>query len=169
MKLTIHRGTKEIGGSCVELNTATTKILIDFGMPLVDKKKEPFGSKILRGKSIEELKSLKILPDIKGLYKNEEKEIDAILVSHSHLDHYGLLNYVHPEIPVYLSEGAQRLIYVSNIFVPHKTVCPSGLFTLTSIVLAGPIGILAITVPTIPLFPSWTICRVVRHPGPPVW
>ncbi|MCK5160359.1 MAG: MBL fold metallo-hydrolase [Candidatus Aureabacteria bacterium] len=121
MKLTIHRGTKEIGGSCVELNTATTKILIDFGMPLVDKKKEPFGSKILKGKSIEELQSLKILPDIKGLYKNEEKGIDAILISHSHLDHYGLLNYVHPEIPVYLSEGAQRLIEVSNIFVLHKT------------------------------------------------
>ncbi|MCK9554397.1 MBL fold metallo-hydrolase [bacterium] len=120
MKLTIQRGTQEIGGSCVELSTANSKILIDFGMPLVDKGKDPFDAKILDGKSIEELKSLKILPDIKGLYKNEEKEIDAILISHSHLDHYGLLNYVHPEIPVYLSEGAQRLIEASDVFIPHK-------------------------------------------------
>ena len=36
MNLIIHRGTKEIGGSCVELLTAKTRILIDFGMPLVD-------------------------------------------------------------------------------------------------------------------------------------
>ncbi len=89
MKLIIHRGTQEIGGSCVELSAANTRILIDFGMPLVDKKREKFDSAILKGKSVEELKSLSILPEIKGLYKDEEKSIDAILISHSHLDHYG--------------------------------------------------------------------------------
>ena len=36
MKFKIHRGTKEIGGSCVEVWTESTRILIDFGMPLVD-------------------------------------------------------------------------------------------------------------------------------------
>jgi len=117
MKLIIHRGTQEIGGSCVELSAANTRILIDFGMPLVDKKREKFDSAILKGKSVEELKSLSILPEIKGLYKDEEKSIDAILISHSHLDHYGFLNYVHPDIPVYLSVGAKELIDVTNIFI----------------------------------------------------
>ena len=37
MKFKIHRGTKEIGGSCVEVWTENTRILIDFGMPLVEK------------------------------------------------------------------------------------------------------------------------------------
>ncbi len=37
MDLTIHRGTHEIGGSCVELATENTRILIDVGLPLVDK------------------------------------------------------------------------------------------------------------------------------------
>lgn len=120
MQLIIHRGTQEIGGSCVELKTEKARILIDFGMPLVDAKKEKFDSKILIGKSMEELKELNILPNIKGLYHNEEKAIDAILISHSHMDHYGLLNYVHKDIPVYMSKGANELIEISNIFTPNK-------------------------------------------------
>lgn len=120
MQLIIHRGTKEIGGTCVELKADKTRILIDFGMPLVDIKHEPFDSKTLAGKSIDDLKELKVLPDIKGLYKDEEKGIDAILISHSHMDHYGLLNYVHKDIPVYMSQGAKELIEVSTIFTPNK-------------------------------------------------
>ena len=120
MKLIIHRGTQEIGGSCIELAAGKSRILIDFGMPLVNKKKEPFDSKALEGKSLDELKKLKLLPEISGLYKDEEKEIDAILISHSHLDHYGFLRYVHPDIPIYMSKGAKQLIKISNIFIPNK-------------------------------------------------
>jgi ribonuclease J len=120
MELIIHRGTQEIGGSCVELKTDRTRVLIDLGMPLVNKDKKPFDSTILKKKSIEDLKDLKILPNIRGLYKNEEKDFDAILISHSHLDHYGLLNYVHPDIPIYMSQGAKELIEISNIFTPNK-------------------------------------------------
>lgn len=120
MQIIIHRGTKEIGGSCVEIKTDTTRFLIDFGMPLVGEKKKPFDSKILVGKTIDDLKKLKILPDIKGLYNNEDKAFDAILISHSHMDHYGLLNYVHPDIPIYMSQGAKELIEISSIFTPNK-------------------------------------------------
>ena len=120
MQLIVHRGTQEIGGTCVELMTDQTRILLDFGMPLVDARKEPFDSKILVGKSVDDLKKSKILPDIKGLYNTEEKSIDAILISHSHMDHYGLLSYVHNGIPVYMSQGAQELIEVSSIFTPNK-------------------------------------------------
>ena len=120
MKLTIHRGTKEIGGSCVELKTANSRILIDFGMPLVNAAKQPFDANTLKGKSIAELKTSRILPDISGLYTDEEKNIDAILISHSHFDHYGLLNYVNSDVPIYMSEGARALIEVSNIFTPNK-------------------------------------------------
>ncbi|MBU4312209.1 MAG: MBL fold metallo-hydrolase [Candidatus Omnitrophica bacterium] len=120
MKLIIHRGTKEIGGSCVELATAKARILIDFGMPLVSAGHKPFDSKILAGKFPEELKRLGVLPDIKGLYKDEEKSIDAILISHSHMDHYGFLSYAHPDIPIYMSEGAKILMEISDIFTPLK-------------------------------------------------
>ncbi len=33
MKIKIHKGTDEIGGSCVELKTENTTILIDYGTP----------------------------------------------------------------------------------------------------------------------------------------
>ena len=120
MQLIIHRGTHEIGGSCVELQSGSTRIIIDFGMPLVNDKKEPFDSKILEGKSLAELNKLKILPKISGLYKDDDKAIDGILISHSHLDHYGFLRYVHPDIPIYTSKGAKQLIKISNIFIPNK-------------------------------------------------
>jgi len=120
MQLIIHRGTREIGGSCVELKTANNRILIDFGIPLVFRDHQPFDANQLKDKSIQELTAQGILPDIKGLYKNEQEGIDGILISHSHLDHYGFLQYVNPEIPIYLSQGADLLIEVSNIFVPTK-------------------------------------------------
>lgn len=120
MKIIIHRGTHEIGGSCVELETGNNRILIDFGIPLVTRDHKPFDSNSLKGKTIQDLKAHDILPDIKGLYKDEKKEIDGILISHSHLDHYGFLQYVNPEIPICLSHGANSLIDVSNIFVPTK-------------------------------------------------
>ncbi len=122
MQLIIHRGTQEIGGSCVELRTATNRILIDFGIPLVSCDLQPFDVNMLKGKTIEELKTQGILPDIKGLYKDEGKGIDGILISHSHFDHYGFLQYVNPEIPIYLSRGAGLLIEVSNIFIPTKFI-----------------------------------------------
>ena len=94
MQLLIHRGTQEIGGSCVELKTDKTRILIDFGQPLDEEIKKPSYPKILP---------------------------DAVLISHSHMDHYGLLGHINPDIPVYMSQGAKELIEVSNIFTPNKT------------------------------------------------
>ena len=42
--------------------------------------------------------------------------INAILLSHSHQDHYGLLSFVNPDIPVYMSKGCKELIEVSYFF-----------------------------------------------------
>ncbi|MFH1996690.1 MAG: MBL fold metallo-hydrolase [Candidatus Omnitrophota bacterium] len=121
MKLIIHRGAREIGGSCVELSAGKTRILVDLGVPSVSDKKKPFNSKILAGKSLEDLKKLNILPGVQGLYAGEEKAIDAILISHSPMGHYGFLKYTHPDIPIYASRGAKILIEISNIFLPHTT------------------------------------------------
>ena len=52
------------------------------------------------------------------LYKedNDNKPPDAILISHSHPDHYGLLPFVKPQIPLYLSEGCLELIKATYYF-----------------------------------------------------
>jgi len=116
MKLTIHRGAKEIGGTCIELQSKNSRILIDFGLPLVDENREQFDSKKIRGKSKEALIKSGVLPKIKGLYKGEQPAFDAILLSHPHQDHYGLLSFVNPQIPVYLSHGCKQVIEVSYFF-----------------------------------------------------
>ena len=96
MQLAIHRLAHDIGGPCVEVSTPNTRILLDFGMPLAG-------------------------PDIKGLYRGEEKNIDAILLSHFRFDHYGLLSHAHPDIPVYMSRGAKELVEISDLFAPDRT------------------------------------------------
>ncbi len=34
MRILIHRGSSEIGGTCIELSAKNTKILLDIGAPL---------------------------------------------------------------------------------------------------------------------------------------
>jgi ribonuclease J len=116
MRLIIHRGAKEIGGTCIELQAKHSKILMDFGLPLVDKNKKQFDFKKIKNKSKEDLIKSGVLPDIKGLYKGEQPAFDAILLSHPHQDHYGLLSFVNPQIPVYLSHGCKKLIEISYFF-----------------------------------------------------
>jgi len=130
MKLTIHRGAKEIGGTCIELQSQDSRILIDFGLPLLDKNGGQFDAGKIKGKSHKELIEAGILPDIQGLYPDEQCTFDAILLSHPHQDHYGLLSFVNPQIPVYLSEGCKELINISYYF--GQTNCdPRNVQTVT--------------------------------------
>ncbi|MFA5104787.1 MAG: MBL fold metallo-hydrolase [Candidatus Margulisiibacteriota bacterium] len=122
MRLTIHRGTKEIGGTCIEFQSNDSRIIADLGIPLVfGGKDQPFDSKILEKKSARQLLVAGILPAVDGLYAGSDPGVDAVLISHSHLDHYGLLRYIHPDVPIFLSEGAKNMIEISDMFTPHRT------------------------------------------------
>ena len=93
MKIKIYRGTKEIGGTCVELTANNGKILwIDLGAPLDDKN-----------------------PNID--YANNK--IDALLISHPHQDHFGLMeNFSH----LYLFTG-KLVTFKSNIGILLENEC----------------------------------------------
>lgn len=119
MNFKIHRGTQEIGGTCVEVWTENTRILIDFGMPLVkDGKEFDFGK--CKTLSADELVKIGVLPDVEGLYNGTNNLIDGIIISHPHQDHYGLSNYIHKDVIHYLGEATHRIIEISNIFTPQN-------------------------------------------------
>jgi len=120
MKFKIHRGTKEIGGSCVEVWTENTRILLDFGMPLVNKDRSEFDFSKFKNLTNSELIELGVLPDIKGLYDETDKMIDAVIISHAHQDHYGLLNFVHKSVKHFSGEATHKIIKINNLFTPQE-------------------------------------------------
>ena len=112
----IHRGTDEIGGTCIELNSGNSHILLDFGMPLVTKSGESFDFRPYKNLSIEELVAKGILPDVQGAY-NSNSEINGVLVSHPHADHFGLMQYLNPELPVWMGKATHEVLKLNNIFL----------------------------------------------------
>ncbi len=114
MNLTIHRGAKEIGGSCVEIWTDSTRIVVDFGMPLVNPDGTKFDSRSNKKLSIETLIDKGVLPEIEGLYDGSSDLY--LLLSHAHLDHYGFFKYVNKKCKFYLGAPSKKLIEVTNKF-----------------------------------------------------
>lgn len=96
MKAKIYRGTKEIGGTCLELTAENGKILwIDLGSPLDDKN-----------------------PNV-DYAKNK---LDALLISHPHQDHFGLIEKIGTEVPVYIGQLSLDLINAPKIFLNIATL-----------------------------------------------
>ncbi|MCL2249100.1 MAG: MBL fold metallo-hydrolase [Oscillospiraceae bacterium] len=114
MNAVIYRGTKEIGGTLIELSSGKSRILLDAGFPLF-LNGDPIDEKVSKLPH-DELLSLGVLPTVEGLYQWDNPAFGGIIISHAHLDHYGLLKYVHSDIPIYMSLGTKTLIEVSQTF-----------------------------------------------------
>jgi ribonuclease J len=115
MHITIHRGTHEIGGNCVEIATDSSRIILDVGMPLFKSAGEPYDTGALKKKSKQELLNSGILPKVSGLFVDGQQP-DAILLSHAHEDHTGLLRHSTPEIPIYTSVGTSKMMMAGAKF-----------------------------------------------------
>ena len=74
MKLTIHRGSHEIGGSCLEIATAATRIVLDVGLPLEKPGTDPDAENELARNRIAAIFA-KFPP------------VSALFLSHAHQDH----------------------------------------------------------------------------------
>lgn len=93
MKICIHRGQNQIGGSIIEISTSNTRIFLDVGIEL------------------DEFERIAV-PEIEGVFEGG-KNCDAILISHYHSDHIGLLEFILPEIPIYMGERAYEIYMAS--------------------------------------------------------
>jgi ribonuclease J len=101
MNICIHRGSNQIGGNCVELESNNQRLIFDIGLPL----------DALENTS-------EYLPPIKGL-DGSDPSLLAILITHPHLDHYGLLAHVSSDIPVALGSASRRILKAAAPFVPN--------------------------------------------------
>ena len=126
MKITIHRGTHEIGGNCVEITTENSRIILDVGMPLFKSVGKPYDTGLLKKMPKEELLETGILPKVPGLFIEGPKP-DAILLSHAHEDHTGLLRHSNPEIPIYTSRGTSKMMMAGAKFAMQPFL-PQGQF-----------------------------------------
>ena len=58
----VHRGTRAVGGSCVELRCGDSRIILDVGMPLVNPDGFEFNSQEIKSLPGETLFEMGILP-----------------------------------------------------------------------------------------------------------
>jgi ribonuclease J len=101
VRVRVHRGTQEIGGSCVEVEAGDgSRIVLDLGRPLA----------AARGEPVE-------LPEVAGL-RSPDPSLLGVLISHPHADHYGLVADLEVDVPIYLGEEAARLLAAASFFSP---------------------------------------------------
>lgn len=100
MRLCIHHGAVQVGGNCIELECAGKRLLLDLGLPLDSEPR---------------------LPPVPGLLEHDP-DLLGVVLSHPHLDHYGLLPLVRSDLPVWLGEDAKRLLEVAAPFTPASAL-----------------------------------------------
>ena len=120
--ITFHGGVNDIGGNKFLVEDKGTKVFMDFGMSF--SQEGDFFSQFLNARtsnSLNDLFELGILPKIKGLYRRdyakhmdfdgtEDTEIDAVLLTHAHVDHCAYISYLRPDIPIYCSEESKLIM-----------------------------------------------------------
>ena len=100
------QGTKEIGGTCIEIEAQGKRVVLDVGLPLDapdDADAEVHES---------------LIPRVPG-FRELDDSLLGVVISHSHPDHYGLARNIRPEIPVHIGEAAHNILKVARPFVPQ--------------------------------------------------
>jgi ribonuclease J len=109
--LTFYGGVDEIGGNKILLQDRDTRVFFDFGMSYA-LKKQFYSPPFLSPKSERSLQELGILPNLEGVYKFDPKPpaVDAVFISHGHLDHSAYLSFIKREVPVYCGETTKTIL-----------------------------------------------------------
>ena len=118
-KITFHSGVLTIGGTIIEIEYEDSHIFFDFGSEF-----NPSAS--VQPSDLQGLLDNNLVPYLDNIfdtkiplkgYKSKENKFKytAVFLSHIHLDHSKIVNYLRPEIPLYTLEGTKSLINTLNI------------------------------------------------------
>ena len=121
-KITFYGGIHEIGGNKFLVEDKGTKIFLDFGNQL-GKYNQYFAEFVnpRTSNGMGDLFEFGLLPRLKGIYRkdyadhmlyedNYETDLDAVLLTHAHMDHCDYIHYLRPEIPIYCSEATKIIM-----------------------------------------------------------
>ena len=102
LKVRIHRGAAEVGGSCAELQAKSgERLVLDLGLPLDVEPEEKAP-----------------LPSVAGLRDGNDPSLLGVLLSHAHPDHYGLIEPVSADVPIYMGAATSRILKEARFFTP---------------------------------------------------
>jgi ribonuclease J len=122
--LDILDGFDTIGGTKILLSENSTRIFLDFGLNFSNQK--IYFSDFLQprtGSKLTDYLFLNLLPqfEVNGIYRQDylfhlgykpenEPKINGVILSHSHIDHAGCLEFLRPDIPLFCSRVAKVLL-----------------------------------------------------------
>jgi ribonuclease J len=99
MKVCIHRGSHQIGGTCIEIESKGSRIVLDIGLPLDASADDA------------------LMPAVRG-FVEPDPSLLAVVISHPHADHYGLAHRIAPGTQLVIGGAAQHILEAASLFVP---------------------------------------------------
>ncbi|MBN1682672.1 MBL fold metallo-hydrolase [Candidatus Bathyarchaeota archaeon] len=119
--LTFYGGVDEIGGNKILLDDKGTRVMLDFGMSFNQSGK--YFSEFLQPRKcncLEDFIAVGLLPKLKGIYREdyikharwsqEERGLDAVLITHAHADHAAFIHHLRKDVPIYVSPETKAIL-----------------------------------------------------------
>ncbi|MEM1585844.1 MAG: MBL fold metallo-hydrolase [Candidatus Bathyarchaeia archaeon] len=115
VKISFYGGVNEVGGNKILVDDNDSRIFFDFGASFTLRDKF-YSTPFLSPKSGSELIKVGLLPSLKGAYYFDESEryVDAVFLSHSHMDHSAHISFLRRDIPVYCGETTALILNALN-------------------------------------------------------
>ena len=110
MKLRIHRGAEQIGGSCAELEAQGQRLVLDLGLPL---------------DAADDDDPAALLPHVAG-FRTPDPSLQGIVLSHLHHDHIVLVPHLATTMPVAIGADARRIVNRAAPYLPSGATLPDG-------------------------------------------
>lgn len=121
--LKFYSGVNEIGGNQILLEDKGTRVFLDFGMPMG--RANSYFAEFLKPRNLGgmgDLIEFGLLPKMTGIYRKDyarhtgygdegsDNSVDAVLLSHAHVDHCSYIHYLRPDIPVHCTEESRLIM-----------------------------------------------------------